>query len=144
MGGSSGTATFRRTCTSPHPSTAKTRRRSLFEKDKLLFAFLLCSRIMESKGNVDPAEWMFLLTGGLGSSGDAANPAPEWLSERGWKELGRLDKLGAFNGLCNSLEAEPNSWRPMYESTSPHMVRACILFSCVAFSCVWPSGKAAC
>ncbi len=28
-------------------------RRSLFEKDKLLFAFLLCSRIMLSKAELD-------------------------------------------------------------------------------------------
>jgi len=37
--------------------------RSLFEKDKLLFSFLLCSRILGAKGEVDAAEWMFLLTG---------------------------------------------------------------------------------
>lgn len=40
--------------------------RSLFEKDKLLFAFLLCTRILGSNGKVDAKEWLFLLTGGLG------------------------------------------------------------------------------
>jgi hypothetical protein len=39
--------------------------RSLFEKDKLLFAFLLCSRILESKGSIDGEEWLFLLTGAI-------------------------------------------------------------------------------
>jgi hypothetical protein len=39
--------------------------RSLFEKDKLLFAFLLCSRILESKGSIDSEEWLFLLTGAV-------------------------------------------------------------------------------
>lgn len=37
--------------------------RSLFEKDKLLFSFLLCSKIMISHGNLEEHEFMFLLTG---------------------------------------------------------------------------------
>lgn len=40
--------------------------RSLFEKDKLPFAFLLASRILGSHGQLESEEWMFLLTGGLG------------------------------------------------------------------------------
>jgi hypothetical protein len=38
----------------------------LFEKDKLLFAFLLAGRILGSRGQLDGEEWLFLLTGGLG------------------------------------------------------------------------------
>ena len=101
--------------------------RSLFEKDKLLFAFLLCSRILESRGEVDPDEWLFLLTGGLGG-GDTPrpNPAPEWLSDRGWRELLRLERLPAFAGLCGGsdggVESEPGAWRPMYDSVEPHRV----------------------
>jgi dynein heavy chain len=38
----------------------------LFEKDKLLFAFLLAARILASRGQLASEEWMFLLTGGLG------------------------------------------------------------------------------
>ncbi|KAG8266246.1 Dynein heavy chain 1, axonemal [Homalodisca vitripennis] len=38
--------------------------RSLFEKNKLQFAFLLCVRIMLDKGLIDTHEWMFLLSGG--------------------------------------------------------------------------------
>jgi hypothetical protein len=40
--------------------------RSLFEKDKLLFAFILAARILGSHGQLESEEWMFLLTGGLG------------------------------------------------------------------------------
>jgi len=44
--------------------------RSLFEKDKLLFSFLLSSRIMEFKGDLDNGSWRYLLTGGISLSDD--------------------------------------------------------------------------
>lgn len=37
--------------------------RSLFEKDKLLFSFLLCTRILQNKGELDDLELRFLLVG---------------------------------------------------------------------------------
>eukprot|EP00798_Chlamydomonas_sp_ICE-L_P012762 gene12762-16013_t len=96
--------------------------RSLFEKDKLLFAFLLCSRILESKGQIDSEEWMFLLTGGLGTTPDKTNPASDWLVDRGWKEMLRLDNIPAFSGLVDTFERHPGAWREMYESNEPHKV----------------------
>jgi dynein heavy chain len=37
--------------------------RSLFEKDKLLFSFLMCLKIMEEMKELDPIEARFLMTG---------------------------------------------------------------------------------
>ena len=64
--------------TSPTPT-----HRSLFEKDKLLFAFVLASKLMMDSGKMDPTELRFLLTGGV-ALGDLpeANPDPEWISEK--------------------------------------------------------------
>ncbi|GIL57585.1 hypothetical protein Vafri_12790 [Volvox africanus] len=95
--------------------------RSLFEKDKLLFAFLLCTRILETKGRIDPEEYMFLLTGGLGGAGDPRpNPAPDWLVDRGWREMCRLDRLPTFMGLSDAFASDPSAWRPLYDSSEPH------------------------
>lgn len=38
--------------------------RSLFEKHKMLFAFLVCVRIMLDDGKIDPHEWHHFLAGG--------------------------------------------------------------------------------
>jgi hypothetical protein len=50
--------------------------RSLFERDKLVFAFLLTISILDGKGEIDPVEWLFLLTGGVGMDNPHANPGP--------------------------------------------------------------------
>jgi hypothetical protein len=94
---------------------------SLFEKDKLLFAFLLCVRILEARGTVDGNEWAFLLTGGLGGPQHTRpNPAPTWLVDRSWRELVQLAALPAFAGLDDAVEADPDGWRPLYDSAMPH------------------------
>ena len=38
--------------------------RSLFEKHKLMFSLLLCTRIMQGSGHLDMDEWRFLIAGG--------------------------------------------------------------------------------
>lgn len=37
--------------------------RSLFEKDKLLFSLLLCTRLLRMRGEVNLQDWLFFLTG---------------------------------------------------------------------------------
>ena len=45
-----------------------------------------------------------MLTGGLLSAGEYPNPAPEWLIERGWREIGRLSALPSFAGLVEQFQ----------------------------------------
>ena len=93
--------------------------RSLFEKDKLLFSFLLCSSLMKSRNKLDNDEFMFFLTGGVGLDNTLPNPAPDWLSSRSWDELCRLSDLLAFKGFRESFEANVGEWRGMYDSKTP-------------------------
>ena len=51
---------------------------------------------------MDPDDWTFLLTGGLGDTGGLANPAPDWLQDRAWKELGRLAQMPGFKVTHNT------------------------------------------
>jgi dynein heavy chain len=92
--------------------------RSLFEKDKLLFSFLLCVSILKSRNELDLAEFQFLLTGGLSlSSNSVPNPDPTWLADKAWSEICRLSDLPAFNGLKE--EFKPTDWKPFTESSDP-------------------------
>ncbi|KAJ3106842.1 Dynein heavy chain 7, axonemal [Phlyctochytrium planicorne] len=92
--------------------------RSLFEKDKLLFSFLLCIAILRSRDEIDEGELQFLIRGGLGlGSNSLANPDPSWLSDKAWNELCKLSDLTAFHGLREDFK--PNDWRAFTDSVEP-------------------------
>lgn len=76
--------------------------RSLFEKDKLLFSFILCIGILKGKGEVDEDTWRFLLTGGVALENPHPNPFPQWLSDKSWGEIVRVSDLPRFKGLMKS------------------------------------------
>ncbi|EDQ84751.1 uncharacterized protein MONBRDRAFT_39136 [Monosiga brevicollis MX1] len=96
--------------------------RSLFEKDKLLFSFSLTVQLMARRGEIDDAEWRFLLTGGVGLDNPHPNPAPAWLSDKSWGELVRTESLprGTFIGLREDVQQNPELFKQFYDSASPH------------------------
>ena len=99
--------------------------RSLFEKDKLLFAFLLCCKIKAAGGNLDLQELRFLLTGGVSLGGEVApNPTAEdgmWLSDRSWGELIRTETLApAWEGISAHVSENPSDWKKIFDAVAPH------------------------
>ena len=97
--------------------------RSLFEKDKLLFSFLLDCRIMGSVDDLPPEEFSFFLTGGVGAAEkDVAPPAgEEWISPKMWRETCRLASTsGAFASLPEDMVRDIAPWRAVYDSSQPH------------------------
>lgn len=80
--------------------------RSLFERHKLMFAFLLAVKVRQAAGDVDSHEWRFLLAGPTAAADASApvNPAPEWLTDKAWSELQALAYLPAFKGLLQHVK----------------------------------------
>ena len=92
---------------------------SLFEKDKLLFSLLLSARLLIYEKKINEDEWRFFLTGGTTSTSTFSNPI-EWLSERSWNELNRLDQLVHFKNIKESFHTEQGVWKCVYDSIEPH------------------------
>ncbi|KAG1961895.1 dynein heavy chain 12, axonemal [Pimephales promelas] len=94
--------------------------RSLFEKDKLLFSFLLCSNLLLAKKEIEYSEFMFLLTGGVGLQNNVSNPDPNWLPDKSWDEICRASDLRALQGLKESFIKSPERFLPIYDNKEPY------------------------
>lgn len=93
--------------------------RSLLEKDKLLFSFLLTSRIMGGRKDLDASEWFFLLTGGLAMNNEKENPAPDWLGPKNWDAIVRLSQLDNYKWFADDFKENVEGWKAIYDSLSP-------------------------
>eukprot|EP01041_Mallomonas_annulata_P000989 gene989-1935_t len=94
--------------------------RSLLEKDKLLFSFLLTTRIMAGKGQLDQKEWYFLLTGGMGLDNPHSNPSADWLGSKNWDMICRLADMEKYNGFREDFIKNIRGWEGVYDSLTPH------------------------
>lgn len=93
--------------------------RSLFERHKLLFSFLLCCRILMNQNKIDPAQWRFLVSSGSATE-VLENPASEWLSERAWQEFLNLSALPHFHSFAKDFKANVAEYKRIFDSTQPH------------------------
>ncbi|XP_029708760.2 dynein axonemal heavy chain 7 [Aedes albopictus] len=92
--------------------------RSLFEKDKILFSLLLTTNLQYEKGEVDRAEFMFLLTGGVGLDNPETNPA-EWLPSKSWDEICRLTAFESFKGFKEHVVGNLRRWKALFDDDTP-------------------------
>ena len=76
--------------------------RSLFERHKLLFSFVLTIKIMQGDNQIDINEWRYLLSGPAGEIQIPPNPT-KWIPENQWPDFYRqfygTGQLANFKGI---------------------------------------------
>jgi dynein heavy chain len=93
--------------------------RSLFEKHKLLFSFLMFVRLQLAYDGLPMDEYRFLLTGGVSMEDPPPSPA-DWVPARCWSELFKLHLQGGiFSGCHKKFSAEIEKWRKLYDVVDP-------------------------
>lgn len=96
--------------------------RSLFEKDKLIFSFVLTIGILRSRNEIDDDALNFLLTGGVALDNPYENPASEWLSEKCWSEIVRASKLKGLEQFRVVFTNNVSNWKEYYDVSNPHEI----------------------
>jgi len=93
--------------------------RSLFEKDKLLFSFLLTAKIMLGQKTMDANELRFFLQGSTSMDLAEPNPFKDWLTDKSWNDILSLCSLPAFANFKSSFKAQVGKWCLIMESNTP-------------------------
>ncbi|TYZ61102.1 hypothetical protein PybrP1_000394 [[Pythium] brassicae (nom. inval.)] len=95
--------------------------RSLFEKDKLLFAFLLTVKVLVGAGVVNTAELRYFFTGN--TQMELAKPKPAgadaWLTDKTWGNVLGLNDLPALSQFSDAFAAELPLWETCYNASDP-------------------------
>ncbi|XP_055593622.1 dynein axonemal heavy chain 12 [Uranotaenia lowii] len=95
--------------------------RSLFECDKLLFSFILTTKIMINCDQIDLKEFQFLLSGGEKCAQTEPNPAPTWITEKLWEDICRLEQIPMLKGFVNSFVKSRDLWKRYYDVDDTHL-----------------------
>uniref|UniRef100_H2ZME7 Dynein axonemal heavy chain 3 n=1 Tax=Ciona savignyi TaxID=51511 RepID=H2ZME7_CIOSA len=106
--------------------------RSLFEKDKLLFSFVLTVALQSSAGMLTLFLNLEIITqinffprhklpkDIFALENPHPNPAPEWLQDKAWSEIVRASNLKNLNGLMDHFRTNIKAWQIVYDSATPH------------------------
>lgn len=98
--------------------------RSLFERHKLQFSFMLCMKIMFGENKVDPSVWRYLLAGPTGDIPKKDNPW-KWIRNDEWDHMyrqfkGASNTLPNFKGIDLSLTTYHKEYKEYFDSKDPH------------------------
>lgn len=96
--------------------------RSLFEKHKLLFSFLLSVKIMQGEERMDGEELRFFLQGTTSLDLEEPNPLANgegWLTDKTWGEIIAAGKLAAMSGFTENFKSNLGVWEAVFVSDDP-------------------------
>lgn len=96
--------------------------RSLFEKHKLLFSFILIAKINEAEGKISTNQYEFLISTqpGLENPLGYENPASHWMPTSTWNKLCELSKIDdCFKSIVQNFNIDHHMWQDIFESNNP-------------------------
>ncbi|KAL6436551.1 hypothetical protein ACFW04_004787 [Cataglyphis niger] len=94
--------------------------RSLFERHKMHFAFLVCARILLDDKRIDSKVWRHFLTT-VTPTRELPNPAPEWITSKCWKEIQALEKLSKFDKFVTSFQFFLIQFKHVFDTQEAHL-----------------------
>jgi len=96
--------------------------RGLFEKDKMIFSFLICSQILKDEGEISPKAWNYLLRGAqVKKEGALPNPDSQFIKDTDWDLLCVLDAdLPEFNGICEDITNNIEEYKEFARHPNPY------------------------
>lgn len=94
--------------------------RSLFERHKLLFSFILCVKILQGENMIDPVQYRFLLSGISPEHVNAPLPQSTWLEANVWSDLCDMAGIKEFKGIPESFKNHLTVWQSIFDSNDPH------------------------
>ncbi|EDW33119.1 GL16213 [Drosophila persimilis] len=95
--------------------------RSIFEKDKLLFSFILTARVLLGTGQVEMRHLAHLVTNAKESSHMPPNPDHSWITETVWLNVLRLEELKELRGIVDAFRKNLSAWQAIYDHASPEL-----------------------
>ncbi|CAG9798387.1 unnamed protein product [Chironomus riparius] len=103
--------------------------RSLFEKDKILFSFILTTKIMISNEQLRISDLEFLLCGQqsemtkMKMNGDVENPDPNWISDKIWNSILQLmDVNVTLEKFVRGFHEDLIEWKRIYDDLKPEEI----------------------
>jgi dynein heavy chain, axonemal len=97
--------------------------RSLFERHKLLFAFVLCVKILQGDDLINQTEYRFLLSGISPKHVQCTMPVSGWLEKNVWEEICEMSGLDGVANCANEFETYLSDWQTIFESQEPHKMK---------------------
>lgn len=86
--------------------------RSLFEKHKLLYSFLLCVKVLIDASQTTQEEVKHFVSSDSGDCDAILEPAPDWLSMDKWRQICRLSNaVPNLRELANDFRANSAAWK---------------------------------
>jgi dynein heavy chain, axonemal len=96
--------------------------RSLFEKHKLLFSFVLTIKIKQGEHKINDKEWRYLLSGPSGDISVPENPT-DWIPDNQWPDVYRqffgTGHLEAFKDIQEHFMTRAEEWKRIFDSPKP-------------------------